>query len=1393
MVVLVCQRNKSVSSCTVFIKQDGCHMMTNFRLGWSLLLWLFCHMLSTVAFAGVEVSQARLPDPLKSWVPWIIDEIPDYGCPHDYQAQENRWCSWPAAFELQLHDRGAQFKLSATVFDKSWFILPGDTKNWPQQVSVNNQVVAIAERDGKPAIFLTSGNFQIQGQFSWTSLPESLALPASAAVMRLQLNGKALPVSQLDQDNQLWLKREARQDQQDDLQVSVFRKLIDGVPLQLETIYKLEVSGKGREILLPHAILPDWLALQVSSPLPSSLTEQGDLKLQARTGTWEVHILARHPANPSQIMLPAQSGAEAMEEIWVWQANPNFRSVSLQGVPGIDAQQTNLPADWSKLPAYLLQPGQSLQLKQNSRGESANLPDKLKLQRQLWLSFDGSQLSIQDRLDGVINRAGRLQINAPQVLGRVENQNVPVLITKGADQQAGIEVRRGDLHMLAESQQSYDGASLSAAGWQRDLDSLSLRLEVPPGWRLFHAPGVDYAANSWLSAWNLASVFMVLLCSLAVYQLIGWRYALLTLLTLILCHHEETFISKILLVSLAFIALSKFLPTGRLQAWANRISSTTLLLLVVVGLGFAIQQARSALYPVLDGQFVEQQSYAGSQRNEVAAAVAANQLPTEKSAVVQAEILEDKMPPPPPMISPRSIAQADNYQQVQKRRQQIKLDPDNKVQTGPGMPSWGWRAYQLRFDGPVSKAQQFSLWLMPPWLNAFLAVLRIASLAALIAVVLNFAWKNTSLRQRLASLRQSFTTPAVWLIVGVCVCAASLPQAAYASLPDQELLKNLKEKLSKPADCLPQCVDLARLQVKLEGQQLKLSLDIDAQAAVAFPLPGNAKYWLAEQANYAGKPAYIQRSETGQILLLTQAGRHTLEMSGSLLNPDSLVLALPHKPRRLEVQAPGWDWSGWSEEHGAANSLQLSRQLNAQEQMKAPRVPAFLKVTRIIDLDKEWHVETQVSKVGDEMVALAEIPLLEGESVTTAGINVKEGKVQLNLTGKEASLSWTSNLKIGSQIKLQAPQHSQWSERWILRYQPVWHVDYSGVPPSVWQQGELAESEFQPWPGEHLQLRIERPSALSGQTLTIQNSTLMIKPGARSSDYHLQLVMLSSQGGEHKINLPKGAQLLSLSRDGSSLALRDQNGSLLLPVSPGQQSFEIAWRSEQGLRAWFTSDVADLGMASVNHKVRLELGAGRWLLAAKGEGAGPVILFWGQLLVLFLIALVLSKQTYLPLRAYEWFLLALGLSQSSVPAILAVLAWFFVFTWRSKLQAGTSRWRFNLLQIGLVLFTLINLLVYLQIVYQGLLGMPEMQIVGNDSSYFKLQWYVDRCLASLPQVQIFSLPILWYRGLMLLWSLWLAWRLLQWLQWGWRAWSTNGYWRTAGPKIVMNEPPQSGQ
>ena len=76
----------------------------------------------------------------------------------------------------------------------------------------------------------------------------------------------------------------------------------------------------------------------------------------------------------------------------------------------------------------------------------------------------------------------------------------------------------------------------------------------------------------------------------------------------------------------------------------------------------------------------------------------------------------------------------------------------------------------------------------------------------------------------------------------------------------------------------------------------------------------------------------------------------------------------------------------------------------------------------------------------------------------------------------------------------------------------------------------------------------------------------------------------------------------------------------------------------------------------------------------------------------------------------------------------------------------------------------------------GLLGTPEMQILGNGSSSGSLTWFQDRSDGALPASWMLSVPILVYRAAMLLWALWLARAVLGWLRWGWGSFTTQATW-----------------
>ena len=172
--------------------------------------------------------------------------------------------------------------------------------------------------------------------------------------------------------------------------------------------------------------------------------------------------------------------------------------------------------------------------------------------------------------------------------------------------------------------------------------------------------------------------------------------------------------------------------------------------------------------------------------------------------------------------------------------------------------------------------------------------------------------------------------------------------------------------------------------------------------------------------------------------------------------------------------------------------------------------------------------------------------------------------------------------------------------------------------------------------------------------------------------------------------------------------------------------------------------------------------------------------FWGVLGLSLLIAWVLGRTPYSPLKKHEWMLLAIGLTQVPLPASLVVVAWLFALKARGRMDfANGTKVVCNLLQVALVFLTVIAIGIFITIVAAGLLGHPDMFIQGNASSQELLRWYEARVSGGLPQPMCLSISIWWYRLAMLLWALWLASSLIRWLLWGWQQFTTGGYFRVS--------------
>jgi len=1366
-------------------------------------------LLSTVALpaSAGPLGRESVPDALKPWIPWALHGAEERQCPYFYNSNEQRQCAWPSQLALAVTGKGGSFSFQVSAFRALWMPLPGDSKHWPQDIRVDGKPAVVVGQGERPGVEISAGAHIISGSFAWNELPESLLLPDAIGLVALTSNGNRVALPNLDGWGRLWLKRQAeRSEGAERVEIRVNRLVTDDIPLTLSTRIELTASGKNQELLVPNVLLSGFVPLSLTSLLPARFEPDGRLRVQVRPGRWQLLAAARNMAPQSALTLPKTSDRLAPpEEVWAFEARPALRLANVEGVPSVDPQQTTLPQEWKSFPAFLMKPGDSMRLHQTKRGDPEPEPDRLALARSIWLDFDGRGYTVQDQISGTITRAWRLELASPQTPGRIAVDGIDQYITRlGADNAPGVELRRGTAHIVADSRIESGGRTLSATGWLQDFNQLSATLHLPPGWRLLHASGVDRAPQAWIERWTLLDFFLVLIVTLAAGRLFGWRWGVAVLIALTLSYHERGAPTWTWLNLLAAVALLRVLREGRLRKWVAGYRWLALLGVTLLLIPFAVDQVREALYPVLEHrwQAIGDQAARYDQAGVVAGMAQNQPVPAAAPAPPPAAMPEKEAEPPEQRARPEPKAlpragklkqeapsvESRYYSDSMARSSLDQIDPNAKVQTGPGLPQWSWNDYQLIWSGPVEHTQAMHLWLLSPAGAKLATLLRLALLVALLARLASTG------PIRLPHLRAG--SAAVLLATFALLVSAPGGRALAQSTPDPDMLDELRDKLLAPPDCLPNCAEISRLKLTAAGNSLQVRLEAHAAADTALPLPGGASSWLPERVSVDGAPARGLMRRAGSLWVQLAKGVHQIAMESNLAERPSVQLALPLRPHRVEASLSGWTLDGLGDGGEPGESLLLSRVAGkgrAAQAEAGETLPPFLRVERILNLGLTWDATTRVVRAGASSApVLVKVPLLEGESVTRSEVRVQDGVAMVNLGPQTSEFSFGSALKESARLALVAPSDSSQIQVWRLNLGSQWHVQLSGIP-VIHQQDESGRwlPEWRPWPGEQVALALTKPAGMPGQTLTLDRSVLTLSPGIRATDADLRLSLRSSRGGQHAVQLPEGAVLQSVAINGQTQPIRLEGRALSLPVTPGAQQIDIAWREPRGVSMMFAGSPVDTGTAGVNGALHLKLPEGRWLLFTGGPAMGPAILFWGVVIVLVPIAVALGRIRLTPLKAYEWFLLALGLTQAPMLTAVIVAGWLLALGVRRRFGEAYSsnRW-FNFGQVLLALLTIAAIVSLFWAVENGLLGYPEMQVAGNGSDLWNLHWYQDRTRAALPSAWVVSVPMMVYRLLMLAWALWLAYALLKWLRWAWECFSDHGYWRrlelwkkpTAAPK-----------
>jgi hypothetical protein len=1346
------------------------------------LFVLTCLLAFSFVTTAKQMQQTDVPQPLKPWVDWVLWDSHSYQCPSNYQKNDLRQCAWPSSLKLNLKNKNGSFKQQWQVYQDTIITLPGTEKQWPQNVHINNKIAKVVERNGNPVIHLSAGHYTISGDFYWSSLPKSLRIPSTTALIQLKLNGKTVRLPELDQKGSLWLRDASAnniKNQADKLDIQVFRKISDGLPVQMMTRIHLDISGKQREVLLGKALFPDSIALRLSSPLPAKLEADGQLRIQARPGHWVIQLESRFPADISEFALYRSPRPWPRQEVWVFQANNPIRLVEV-AANQIDPRQTGLPKNWQSLPAFLLKQNDKLTLNVIRRGDPEPQPDQLNLKRNLWLDFDGTGFTANDTITGSMTRGWRLETQPEMQLGRVDIDGQPQFITRLNERKsAGVEVRRGQLNLTADSRQLANHYNLSASGWQHDFKSISTVLNLPPGWKLFTVSGVDNAPDTWINKWSLLDLFLVLVLSVAIYRLWNIKWGLLALITLTLIWHESqaphwVWVNLLVVISLLrVIPQDKYLKLIKVLTWYRHISILVLLFIVIP---FAVKQATTALYPQMEKPWYSASRVASTP-------VFSNE------AEISMEMDEVK---PSKLLSKRArLKDSFSYYSSPRQAQNLQqLDPQANVQTGPGLPNWKWNRFNLSWNGPVAQQQNMKLWLMPPTLNRILNVVRILFVLLLIALILGQRYN----KQKGLQIKNPLSATALSFVFAFGLYSFSVPDTLAAdNTPPAEILKQLKNRLTAPAACFPDCAQISKMKLKVTPSQLTLRLEIHTSAAVFVPLPAHAKFWMPTEVTIDGSPAKAMKRDPAKGLWLSlKKGRHQILLQGSIKQHADFTLPLPLKPHHVSIDASGWSVDGVRENGIAEAQLQLTRlqtKNKSEHSLQTNVLPSFVRIERTLRLGLDWQVETRIVRLSPSVAPIIiEVPLIRDESPITDGLTTIQRRVQVNMSATQNTFSWRSVLPKQVNITLVAPDTTEWIEVWRVDVSPIWHLQAKGIAMVHHQdsQGNWLP-EWRPWPGERISLNITRPAGVDGKTLTLDHSQLTITPGQRISEYQLNFQLRSSQGGQHQITLPADAKLQSVIINGRDQPIRQSGQQVSLPLIPGKQNIQLGWRSEQGIKTVYQPEMPSLGTASTNSNIRISPATDRWTLFVFGPDLGPVVLYWGILVVLIIIAIVLGRIPLTPLNGLQWFLLAIGLSQVSLYMAAFIVFWLMSLGARNTVKADLDAGIYNGMQVGLALVSIFSLLFLLVAVQQGLLGSPDMHITGNNSYATQLNWYQDRVDEQLPAVTVISVPMYIYRILMLAWALWLAFSLLGWLRWGWQCASQHGLWKPYEKKTKNND------
>lgn len=1379
-------------------------------------------------FSGLLSSaQAEDPSNLDPWKDWVRNRHPEWNCAVVDGVRECSWpgsCklnlsekAGKFSVEGELLSKGFLPLPGSSEFPPAKIVVSSLTTN---SVVVPHSIEIV---DGKYFVKLPAGSYKIEGELSWSAIPPEIPIPDEIGSVRLETDSD----QNINRGNNIiWFEKVDENKDLDRVSVVVSRNIRDDSPLYIETLITLGISGNARSINLGQVIPAHSILIGITSALPHQITKEGVLTIQGLSGSHQIKVYSIIPQPVSEVTLTSLSQTYwPAEETWVWSPNNNLRTVEIDGGLSLSADSDLIPQEWKGQGApYQIDITKGISIKQMTRGDTQVKTNNVQLARELWLDLDGEGYTIKDTFTGELKNGVRLNAKPELKLGRADIDSRPTLLSVDPVTNAhGIEIRTDNINVSAVSR--IEGQEeFAAVGWELPVSNLSLNLYLPPSWKLFHSVGFQGEANSWLGSWTLLEVFLSVLLVIGTLKVMGTLISLLVASSLILNHNEyleprmllfHILVAGVLaklvdnkesgfykfshtyLVSTVVLWCAEALTLMKLQItqilypqlesgtryrtflqeifyWIELSPYSWLLLVLVVFLFFQqlkrFQQAQGFIKKfvsliilvcilifafALRGMFTVTTFSAGRMAGGVVSPVPQSAYKA-KSPYQRYDSFNALR---------KEGADSGTYEMLQEQKNEPQNDVKLKsVQTGPALPLWRWKGFGFNFMGPVSPDQKLKVYLISPFVNRILAVLRLLIISLLMILLIKKSVPQKIIDKILTykTMKKAATTGA-FLIITLFTSSYN----AYAEFPSSELLNELENRLKEKECQRPSCSNIEKLFINIHDNKIFLTADVISEGLSAVYLPGPLSEFVLSDVAINGKSTNGYRSSSdGYLAVKVPDGRSKISVFAVIDHKD-VTLQFKQSPVHTSFSADGWLAEGISPSGTVAATVRIvpiDKENIFQENEQKTDLGIWFNLDRKIELGEKNKIHTTITKLGDNNKTFnINLKLLPEEQVIEGPIADRKGNdAVVRFPENSRSITLESTLPEVSKISLHEEKTEFLSQTWQVFCSLALNCTYTGATPSDSPSGNNKSWFWQPFPGDSVEINMKPLAAVKGESLTVDSLTHLVTWGMSRKQGEIQFTLRNTDQSSFSVDLPKDVHISSSTLDGRSGGVITSDGKSTFLLQPGEHSGVVSY--EQNWNPDRVEYVTAVKLSEPVHNLNIHVkpSPDRWILWVGGLSWGPAVLIWAKLILIAILLVALSHFSFIDLGILNSAVLAVGLV--SLPSLYMGIPviWFMVMKYLTLDQRDVNILSAHKWKVIFIILTILSFLQFYSIVESGLVIQPPMLIVGNQSSNYLLKWYIDHSTADVAQPWIVSLPISYWRFIMLLWSTWLAVNLIKW-------------------------------